>query len=59
MKTQLEKCIDTYARLLYSTSLKEIEILSKVFRSQYSKLTKEEIKILDQEIKKIAEKYYE
>ena len=40
-KTQLEKCFDTYTRLLYSCSPKEIEILSKVLRSQTKKLTEE------------------
>ena len=57
-KTQLEKCFDTYTRLLYSCSSKEIEILSKVLRSQTKKLTEEEIKTLDQETEKIAKKYY-
>lgn len=58
-KSQLEKCLDTFKRLLYSTNSKEIEILSKVLRSQASNLTEEELQIFDTKGEEIANKYYE
>ena len=58
-KSQLEKCLDTWKRIVWSINSKEIFILSKVLSSQEKKLTEEELQIYLQKRKEYIDKYWE
>lgn len=57
-KTQLEKCFDTWKRIVWSVNSKEISVLTKVLSSQEKKLTEEELQIYLQRKKEYIDKYW-